>query len=143
MAKALTKRETAAWKNLYSQKVVDVPPPRKKAKSKEHDLQVECVNWFRKTYNDLIFAIPNGGARNVITGAKLKAEGVLAGVPDLFVAKSNQFYAGLFIEMKAEKGSVSDVQKAVIQQLRDANYCVAVCKSLIDFQEIIRNYFSQ
>src|SRR5690606_12582346 len=35
---------------------------------------------------DLLFAIPNGGARNPVTGATLKAEGVRRGVPDLFLA---------------------------------------------------------
>jgi len=30
-----------------------------------------------------IFAIPNGGHRNVVVAGKLKAEGVRAGVPDL------------------------------------------------------------
>lgn len=32
----------------------------------------------------VMYAIPNGGRRDAITGARLKAEGVLAGVPDIF-----------------------------------------------------------
>ena len=58
-------------------------------KNGEHQLQVECVKWFRFQYPklaNLLFAIPNGGLRNIKVATKLKAEGVLAGVPDLFLA---------------------------------------------------------
>lgn len=34
----------------------------------------------------LLFAIPDGGRRDAVTGAHLKAEGVRAGVPDMFLA---------------------------------------------------------
>ena len=50
----------------------------------EHRLQVACVRWFRLQHpNVLIFAIPNGGQRNVVTAKRLKDEGVVAGVADL------------------------------------------------------------
>ena len=54
----------------------------------EHALQCACVHWFRIQYPEyatLIFAVPNGGARNAITGARLKDEGVTAGVADLIL----------------------------------------------------------
>lgn len=49
----------------------------------------------------LLFAIPNGEARSVVTGARLKAAGVKRGVPDLFlpVARPTGAY-GLFLELK-------------------------------------------
>ena len=47
----------------------------------ESRLQQACVRWVRYQYPDLVvYAIPNGGKRNAVTGAILKAEGVLAGV---------------------------------------------------------------
>ena len=46
-------------------------------KTTEHEIQVNCVNYFRLRYpKGLIYAIPNGGHRNVIVASKLKAEGV-------------------------------------------------------------------
>ncbi len=52
----------------------------------EHEEQREFVMWMRQTHPDArIFAIPNGGQRSRTTGAKLKAEGVSAGVPDLYI----------------------------------------------------------
>lgn len=82
-----------------------------------------------------IFAIPNGGLRDKITAAKLKHEGVKAGVPDVFFPLTTPRYAGLFIEMKrsADKatkrraGVTSDSQDDWIAYLRRASYAVSVC----------------
>ena len=54
----------------------------------EHSIQVACVTWFRYEYPTLskrLFAVPNGGRRDAVTGARLKAEGVIAGVADLIL----------------------------------------------------------
>ena len=70
----------------------------------EHFEQREFVKWFRQTFNGVrIFAIPNGGARSITTAAKLKVEGVSAGVPDLYVPAWH-----LWIEMKRTKGGTVD-----------------------------------
>ena len=66
----------------------------------EHEEQREVVKWFRRKYGPVrIFAIPNGGFRSRATAARLKAEGVSPGVPDLFVP-----FHCLWIEMKRIKG---------------------------------------
>lgn len=85
----------------------------------EHLEQVRFVAWFRKTYpQHWIFAIPNGGDRHRITAAKLKAEGVSRGVPDLFIPSMR-----LWIEMKRQKGgSLSSEQKAWRDYLLDQGY---------------------
>lgn len=56
-------------------------------KHHEHNLQTACVRWFRYQYpKDIILAVPNGGSRdNKKEAARLKAEGVLAGVSDLII----------------------------------------------------------
>ena len=48
----------------------------------------------------LLLAIPNGGLRNKVTAGKLKAQGVKAGVPDIFLPVARGRYHGLWIEMK-------------------------------------------
>lgn len=74
----------------------------------EHIEQVRFVSWFRKEYpQHKIYAIPNGGNRSRREGAKLKAEGVLAGVHDLHVPSLK-----LWIEMKKDgRGKASPKQK--------------------------------
>ena len=98
----------------------------------EHYEQREFVSWFRKTYPDvLIFAVPNGGARGAAAAGRLKAEGVVRGVPDLFVPPWR-----MFIEMKRQQGgSLSPDQKAVIPYLESVGYRVLVCKGCVDAME--------
>ena len=93
-------------------------------KTTEHDIQVNCVNYFRLRYlKGLIFAIPNGGQRNVIVAAKLKAEGVLSGVPDLCIPIAKKGYNGLYIELKNGKaGKVSDNQQTIMGKLQNEGY---------------------
>jgi hypothetical protein len=84
----------------------------------EHQEQVDFVKWFRVFYPDvLIFAIPNGGYRSRVTASRLKAEGVVKGIPDLYIPAWN-----LWVEMKRTKGgSVSPDQKSMMSYLE--KYC--------------------
>lgn len=75
-----------------------------------------------------IFAIPNGEARSRTTGAKLKAEGVSAGVPDLFIPEILTW-----VEMKrADGGVVSDAQENWHTYLRGLGHRVIVAHGLED-----------
>lgn len=59
----------------------------------------------------LMFAIPNGGMRDKITASSLKAEGVKAGVWDIFLPVSRHNYHGLFIEMKVRPNKLTPDQE--------------------------------
>ena len=52
----------------------------------------------------LVFAVPNGGWRDKREAARLKDEGVLAGVFDLVVLEARGGYHGALIEMKRADG---------------------------------------
>lgn len=95
----------------------------------EHEEQRDFVQWFRKKFLTVrILAIPNGGARNIITASAMKLEGVSPGVPDLYVPAW-----GLWIEMKkAKNGVVSDAQKDWISYLLGLQYSVFVAKGCED-----------
>ena len=71
----------------------------------EHDEQVALLkfcNLNQVKYPELalLYAIPNGGNRNIVTATKLKAEGVKAGVPDLCLPVPRGGYHGMYLEMK-------------------------------------------
>lgn len=89
----------------------------------EHIEQRNFVQWFRRQYPDvLILAIPNGGSRSMSQGAKLKLEGVVKGIPDLFVPAWN-----LWIEMKRIKGGIiSNEQKKIKEYLISCDYSVLI-----------------
>ena len=63
--------------------------------------------WMRQKHPELwIFAVPNGGHRGASQGAKLKAEGVTRGVPDLYIPALR-----LWVEMKIKGGRVAPEQR--------------------------------
>lgn len=117
--------------------------PRTKPKQNESKLQQACVKWFRFAYPQLIiFSIPNGGSRNVIEAVRLKEEGLLAGVCDLFLPKPNQTKAGLFIEMKTPGNKPTLSQMDFIQKMRAFGYTCEICYSFDDFRATIENYLA-
>jgi hypothetical protein len=99
----------------------------------ERDLQVACVKWCQ-TKGIFIFAIPNGGYRTAREASSLKSQGVMAGVPDLFLPDLR-----LFVELKAPSGygRVSADQEAVIERLRGSGYGVLVTNSFEEFKEVV------
>jgi hypothetical protein len=110
---------------------------RKKPTQNEHQLQVACVKWFHANYSqyaEMLFAIPNGGQRNVIVASKLKAEGVKPGIPDLMLAVPLKGFNGLFIELKVGKNTTSEHQVRMINNLRKQGY---QCKVVYDLQQFM------
>lgn len=109
----------------------------------EHKLQCACVRWFRYQYPELaglFFSVPNGGARNAATGRRLKDEGVLAGVADLFLSVPGKGKHGLYIELKTLKGVVSDRQKAFADNVMGMGYAWEVCRTFDDFRRVVTGY---
>lgn len=90
---------------------------------------------------NMAFHIPNGGTRNKAEAGKLKAMGVKAGVPDIFLPVPRGPYHGLFVELKrpADRGKsvgiVSEAQMEWLRRLQDQGYYVAVCYGWKDAYE--------
>lgn len=109
---------------------------RKAPSDEEHRIQVSFIQWFKIRHPELsgrLFAVPNGGRRDEVTGGKLKAEGVVAGVSDLILLKSNRRYGALLIEMKTPKGRQSETQKWWQKAVcADGEYKYVICRSLDD-----------
>lgn len=121
--------------------IIEIPVPY------EHSEQVHLFRWLQvKMLEDpdygLAYAIPNGGKRSKKTAAILKAEGVKAGVPDVFFPVPRYQYHGLYVEMKRiKKSSVSAEQRVFISRLRAQGYRVEVCKGAEDAKMVIEWYF--
>ncbi len=115
-------------------------------KDEEHRLQVGCVRWFRAQHASLaprLFAVPNGGRRDAVTGARLKAEGALAGVSDLILLQPSAPYSALLIEMKTPTGKQSEAQKRWAAAVTSGGeYKYAVCRSLQDFIKAVTDYLN-
>ena len=95
----------------------------------EHDEQVLFIKWWRLLHPDVrIFAVPNGGHRSKVGAARLKAEGVSPGVPDLFIPALK-----LWLEMKRKKGgAVSTDQQGWANYLNGCGYTTMLCRGFDD-----------
>ena len=135
-------RARNGWKN---------PVPEKKTPLKipiptEHEEQKALFLWaammeYHHPELRLMFAIPNGGLRDKVVAAKLCAEGVKPGVPDVFLPVARGEYHGLFIEMKRQDGGqVSDDQKWYHRNLRVQGYRVEVCAGFDESKGAVEGY---
>lgn len=101
----------------------------------EHSHQVALIAWASRvrlepasdvepgaTIAFYLLAIPNGGQRSAREGARLKAEGVKAGVSDLLLPLRRGGFAGLWLEMKAPGEKPNPRQRAWIERMRLAGY---------------------
>lgn len=126
----------------------DLARLRKKAPiPTEHAEQVAFFQWLgikHKAVAKVAFAIPNGGNRNSITGARLKTEGVKRGVPDIFIAYPCGGHHGLFVEMKRQTGGVvSEAQNEVMEFFRENGYECRVCRGAGEAMTAVEEYLKQ
>lgn len=113
----------------------NVPVPKVKSEDME---QAEFIQWMRRNLPaHRVFAIPNGGWRSKASVMKLKATGVVAGVPDLMIPSLKTF-----IEMKRTKGGqVSQEQTDWIHYLQDVGYHAKVCYGKDEAVAFIKEIF--
>lgn len=113
----------------------------------EHRIQAGLFKWAklasaRHPELALLFAIPNGGARDPITGAMLKAEGVKRGVPDLFLPTAAGPFHGLFLEMKTASGRLSPDQQQWQHGLIEQGYACVTAHSLEQAIDTLTRYLT-
>jgi hypothetical protein len=105
--------------------------PKAKRTYPERAIQTAIVKALKahcKPHSAFWYAIPNGGKRDAISGARLKAEGVQPGAPDLgFVLP---FGLAAFLEIKAEKGRQSVSQEFIEKQINALGGRYAVAHSI-------------
>lgn len=112
----------------------------------EHVEQTWLMQWCRAQSGaypslNLIYAIPNGSLRHPAIAAKLKAEGVKPGVPDLCLPVSRGGFHGLYIELKRRKGGVvSDHQRNWLDYLRKQGYRAEVCHGWEVARDVLVEY---
>lgn len=84
--------------------------------------------------------VPNGGARNRVTGAILRGLGVKAGFPDLLILDPPPIggYVGAAIELKRKVGGrISPEQQDWINQLIDRHWFALVCHGAGDAIDVL------
>lgn len=125
----------------------------------EHQIQTSFVDWCKLARHeyphlDRIFAIPNesygGTESHARRGARLKAEGRRAGVPDLFLpvpwpwpemGSGSRFYFGLFLETKRPGKAPRPNQRDWIDFLSGRGYACTVYHSVDEGRDVINQYY--
>jgi VRR-NUC domain len=143
--------------NIVLKKAVIGNIGKKATKPKKHHLesmhQQAFIQWARLSsliyrdkregfIKDYLIAIPNGGARSKLGGAILKAEGVTAGVSDLFFAFPTRTYHGLWIEFKTDRvGSLlTENQQAWLAKMKHVDYQFVVPRNVNEAIDMIEVY---
>jgi len=83
---------------------------------------------------------PNGGSRHKAEAARLKAQGVRPGYPDLLLDVPRGAYHGLRIELKAIGGKLSDDQKKWLKQLQARGFHAVMCVGYDEAVAVIEKY---
>jgi len=102
----------------------------------EIQIQATSFQWAWNTYPETrlcLFHVPNGGSRNKIEAAQLKASGVIPGIPDLIFIWKGHIYA---FEAKTQYGKLSDVQKALHDAWKDQGITVSIFRSIEEFKSL-------
>lgn len=99
------------------------------------------TRWQGRSLSDFAFAIPNGGYKlSFAMAAKMHRTGTKSGVPDVFLPIACGGYHGLWIEMKAIGGRLSESQVEVIAMLRSQGYRVEVCYGWDAARTVVERY---
>lgn len=104
-----------------------------KAEISEHEMQVALFRWIdanleRYPELRLAFAVPNGGHRHPATAAKMKAEGVRRGVPDVLLLhpSADGRYCGGAWELKVRHNKPTLEQTSWHGRLQSVGYYAVV-----------------
>ena len=108
--------------------------------------QAKVIAWARANENNypylwMLHNSLNGLKRTKNAQGKAKQQGMLSGVPDLFLPVKNSYFSGLYIEMKSAKGRVSVEQSRYLKCAAENGYSVVVCYSANEAIKRIEDYY--
>ena len=97
----------------------------------EHTEQAALFEWAAWNQSkdaalNMLYAVPNGGKRDKVTAARMKREGLKAGVPDVVLPVARMGYHGFYLELKVGKNKTSAEQAAWLTALAAEGYLVDV-----------------
>lgn len=107
----------------------------------EQQIQQACVFYLgilRRIGKLSYFHCPNGGYRSAIEGRVFKSLGVIPGIPDLIILLPKGRI--IFIEVKSEKGRISENQKMFHVELERLGHAVYIIRGVDDLKEILTGY---
>ncbi len=111
---------------------------------KEFYIQKSFFEWLSRypSIRGVSFSVPNDGATRAPKETFfLKMTGLTPGAPDVLIMCPHGQYHGLVIEFKSALGTLSVVQKQMLERLAERGYLVCVCRSLEAAVNVVQDYF--
>lgn len=87
-----------------------------------------------------MYHVPNEGKRSKSAGARMRQEGLKAGVPDICLPVPRGSFHGLYIEMKIDDNKPTEKQKEWLAGLKEQGYFTAVCYGWEAATKVILDY---
>lgn len=119
-------------------------PSKRKYDNPEAKIQTEFFEqvslFFPKLPSKLLFAIPNGGSRNIIEAKNLKAQGVKSGVSDVLLLIPKKGYSSLCMEFKTPVGKQSSEQIEFEKQAEKAGNKYIIVRSAKEAIDTLKWY---
>lgn len=107
--------------------------------NEEQNLQMQMVTFIEWKYKELfVFAVRNEGKRSRWEQSIIKKMGLKSGVSDLVVFGKSKV---LFLEVKTEKGKMSNEQKEFEKICQDKGMIYQVCRDLDCLSQTIKSVF--
>ena len=111
----------------------------------EAELQEQVILWLDVALpsGSMRHHSPNEGMHKAHYRKKQARFGMLSGWPDIEIFVQRHWFhedirwAPIFIELKSEKGRLSDNQKEVLQTLDEAGCYTMVCRSLLEVEDFL------
>ena len=123
-----------------------IKPRTKRNAQPEAIEQAKVIAWARANENNypylwMLHSSLNGVKMTKAQAGRAIAQGMLSGVPDLFLPVPKNGYHGLFIEMKYGSNKVTESQEKFLQNAANVGYAVSVCYSANEAIKRIEDYY--
>ncbi len=123
-----------------------IKPRTKRTAQPEAIEQAKVIAWARANernypYLQLLHCSLNGVKMTKAQAGRAIAQGMLSGVPDLFLPVPKNGYHGLFIEMKYGSNKVTENQEKFLQNAANVGYAISVCYSANEAIKRIEDYY--
>ncbi len=123
-----------------------IKPRTKRNAQPEAIEQAKVIAWARANernypYLQLLHCSLNGVKMTKAQAGRAIAQGMLSGVPDLFLPVPKNGYHGLFIEMKYGSNKVTESQEKFLQNAANVGYAISVCYSANEAIKRIEDYY--
>ena len=125
-----------------------IKPRTKRNAQPEAIEQAKVIAWARANENNypylwMLHSSLNGVKMTKAQAGRAIAQGMLSGVPDLFMPVAIGNSKGLYIEMKSAKGRISPEQSMFLKAASDFGYACFICYSAVEAIDKIKGYYNQ